>query len=766
MKSLCAIICGLALLLGLPGFAAADYMDDLIRKYYRDILDREPDAAGAQGWKDEIERIVSLNIDCKEGFIALSKFFFNSQEYGQKNKTNEQYVTDLYQTFFNRNPDQGGFAFWVDLLDQGLSRNVLLNYFVYSDEFKLYMANLLGNGPGGAEHNLVNDLYRGFQGRLPDTAGFNGWVNFMQQAISQGEQAVKTLTHQIALGFLQSQEYILRNKSNREFLEDLYNGILRRGAQLAEFEGWIEMMNSGMTREEVLQNFTISTEFQLRVQKIIELGSLEPPQYSGFDFALRAGDFWEFQWDYTRSYWDSFSGGRTSTGNGSFRVTLGNAKEIEGVMAFEVKVSGKSSYDDTNDLMPRWRYLTFVNNQMLGSEDGEKLVTLFDAQSGSWPGSGFFAPFSSSSLITASVGSIENDYISGPAIVIGKSSSESQCEYFSDYGTICGGDYNESDFQKEYYQENIGPIGYYRYLSISDMTSQYPWGSSTTINLGLVACSLRGDTVDYEFETEPNNGPDSAQALTVPAELKGYSSETDEGSTLPALSETSSNDSWDTAQTINLPAVIAGDILDSDASALIDFEYGGSLWYRLAEDWYLLTVPSSTYVNVTLSHSAIPTGSIWFYLFNYTGSSSMGAPVDFEENTSTSKSLSNYLDPGTYLVAVDYVVGISETPSGQRADYTLEVYKGLDSEGGATVEDWYSFTLTNNAQVTLTLTIENSSADCDLYLYNADASSLLQAGNSGGNGQRETIAANLAAGTYVVAVDAVNLSSNYTLTIE
>lgn len=246
-------------------------VEELITKYYRDILDRAPDPS-ADVWKAEIERIAALDIDIKEGFIALAKFFFNSEEYSAQNKNNEQFVTDLYQTFFNRAPDPAGADFWVDLLNQGLSRNVVLNYFVYGEEFTAYMAAIFGSNAGLPECNLVNDFYRGLQGRLPDSAGVNGWVGLMRDAMAAGEQAVKDLSYQIALGFLQSAEYTSKNKSDREFLEDLYNGILRRGADSAEFDGWIALIQDGMSREEVLQAFTDSPEFQQRVQGIIEGG--------------------------------------------------------------------------------------------------------------------------------------------------------------------------------------------------------------------------------------------------------------------------------------------------------------------------------------------------------------------------------------------------------------------------------------------------------------------------------------------------------------
>lgn len=43
----------------------ADTTDDLITKYYNDILDRAPDSVGAQAWKNEIQRLVGLGIDIK-----------------------------------------------------------------------------------------------------------------------------------------------------------------------------------------------------------------------------------------------------------------------------------------------------------------------------------------------------------------------------------------------------------------------------------------------------------------------------------------------------------------------------------------------------------------------------------------------------------------------------------------------------------------------------------------------------------------------------
>jgi hypothetical protein len=63
---------------------------------------------------------------------------------------------------------------------------------------------------------------------------------------------------------------IMKDKSDREFLEDLYNGMLRPITTREEFITWIEKVDRGSTWQEVLKEFTNSIEFHLRVQGIID----------------------------------------------------------------------------------------------------------------------------------------------------------------------------------------------------------------------------------------------------------------------------------------------------------------------------------------------------------------------------------------------------------------------------------------------------------------------------------------------------------------
>jgi len=246
---------------------------DLVTKYYNDILDRPPEPGGAEWWTTEIKRVVSLGVDTNEGFIAVGKAFFNSAEYLLMNKTNAAYVIDLYETFLQRAPAQAEIGYWVGYLTQGMSRQIALNYFVYSPEFNAYMTGIFGVSAARPENNLVNDFYRGILGRLPDTGGFNGYLGLMRWAQCTGSQQVEDLSNQIALGFIQSAEYGLRARTNSQFIGDLYDAILRRGALPSEVSYWLTYLGTS-TRTQVLQSFTDSPEFQLRVQEVIDAGCL------------------------------------------------------------------------------------------------------------------------------------------------------------------------------------------------------------------------------------------------------------------------------------------------------------------------------------------------------------------------------------------------------------------------------------------------------------------------------------------------------------
>jgi hypothetical protein len=75
------------------------------------------------------------------------------------------------------------------------------------------------------------------------------------------------------LAFITSPEYTARNRTNAQYVGDLYNAFLRRGGDQGGVNFWINQLNTNaQTREQVRVQFRNSTEFNNRVQAIIAAG--------------------------------------------------------------------------------------------------------------------------------------------------------------------------------------------------------------------------------------------------------------------------------------------------------------------------------------------------------------------------------------------------------------------------------------------------------------------------------------------------------------
>jgi hypothetical protein len=249
----------------------------LVTHYYQSILRRLPDAGGKTFWSGEATRVVNLGASVNEVWYAMAQQFYFSAEYVAFNRNNTGFVTDLYTTFFNRPPDSGGLAYWVANLDQGMPREVALAEFMFSTEFRNFTQAMFGASTVRAEVNAVTDFYRGLLARTPDNGGFNFWWSRFRAAQCQGQAAVVNEVEAISSLFALSAEYTGRNRTNAQYVGDLYNAFLRRGGDLAGVNFWIGQVNTGaQTREQLRIQFKNSPEFQARVQAIIAQGCLPP----------------------------------------------------------------------------------------------------------------------------------------------------------------------------------------------------------------------------------------------------------------------------------------------------------------------------------------------------------------------------------------------------------------------------------------------------------------------------------------------------------
>ena len=62
----------------------------------------------------------------------------------------------------------------------------------------------------------------------------------------------------------------MRDLSDREFMNELFDGMLRPITKKEELDTWLAKIDRGSTWQEVLKEFTASAEFHIRVQGIID----------------------------------------------------------------------------------------------------------------------------------------------------------------------------------------------------------------------------------------------------------------------------------------------------------------------------------------------------------------------------------------------------------------------------------------------------------------------------------------------------------------
>ena len=149
---------------------AEDLVRNFVTRFYQLCLDRDPDAAGLQGWTNDLLNQIKTGADVAKGFIY-------SPEFIAKNTTNAEYLTILYKAFFNRDPDQAGWNTWLSELNSGKDRGEVLDGFIYSQEFSQLCQNYgikAFDDQGTGVEAFVTRFYQLCLGRNPDPTGLQG----------------------------------------------------------------------------------------------------------------------------------------------------------------------------------------------------------------------------------------------------------------------------------------------------------------------------------------------------------------------------------------------------------------------------------------------------------------------------------------------------------------------------------------------------------------------------------------------------------------
>lgn len=233
-------------------------VQNFVKRIYNIALERGYDEAGLNDWVDQLEKGKATGANVGYGF-------FFSKEYTEKNLSNEAYVETLYMVMMDRLADDAGKKTWIDLLNNGLSREFVYKGFSESEEFtRICQEYGINRGSvkltQGRDRNqgatrFVARLYRNVLGREYDVPGMNTWCNVICDKS-------KTVEYVSTTGFFHSKEFLEKNTSNEEYVKILYRTFLGREYDAPGLNNWVTALKNGKSRDQVLMGFSQSKEFK------------------------------------------------------------------------------------------------------------------------------------------------------------------------------------------------------------------------------------------------------------------------------------------------------------------------------------------------------------------------------------------------------------------------------------------------------------------------------------------------------------------------
>ena len=248
----------------------ADFTD-FIERMYVVALNRPSEPEGKAFWMEKIT---------KDGFtggrVAIG-FLIEAPEFLNRQLTDEQFVDVLYKTFFDREADASGKAFWIGHLTTDMTREQVVRGFIDSIEWcnlcasygvKSGAPNAKAEKPSQNATKFAKRLYTQCLGREADEGGLQFWALRLTNLESSGAEA--------AFGFFNSTEFKNLNLSDYDFVFRLYRTFMGREPDDSGLEFWNGQLATGnMTRNEVIKGFAESQEFtNICLEYGIDRGSL------------------------------------------------------------------------------------------------------------------------------------------------------------------------------------------------------------------------------------------------------------------------------------------------------------------------------------------------------------------------------------------------------------------------------------------------------------------------------------------------------------
>lgn len=227
-----------------------------VSRMYNVVLNREAEQNGLNDWSQQLINHTNDGAGLARGFIC-------SAEFVNKRLDDNAYVNVLYKAFFDRKPDTEGKVYWLNALKQGTSRNEVLAGFVNSlefanlcDSYGIARGTMESNGSSiynAGVRNYVLRMYTKCLKRDGETLGVEDWSHRINTKAMDPETVAKS--------FFNSEEFLNKSLSNEDYIETLYETFMDRSSDAAGKADWVSKLNSGVSRQTVLEGFSRSPEF-------------------------------------------------------------------------------------------------------------------------------------------------------------------------------------------------------------------------------------------------------------------------------------------------------------------------------------------------------------------------------------------------------------------------------------------------------------------------------------------------------------------------
>ena len=210
---------------------------EFVKQQYRDFLNREADDGGLQFWVNMLNSGAMTKAE-------IIDYFLGSQEF----EGTIAPIVRLYFAYFLRVPDYAGLMFWIGAYNSGWSLGSISESFAASNEFQQTYGSL-------TNEQFVTLVYQNVLGRDPDPVGYDYWL---------GQLNSGSLTWgQMMLGFSESDEYNALI-SNEVLVTMMYIGMLRRSPEPGGFNFWVGYLDSGGSELSMIDAFFSSQEYASR----------------------------------------------------------------------------------------------------------------------------------------------------------------------------------------------------------------------------------------------------------------------------------------------------------------------------------------------------------------------------------------------------------------------------------------------------------------------------------------------------------------------